>query len=98
MTDSDLNLCSNPLIPIAEGCGPSIHVPGTAFAHGDRLFVKEGAGPMASAHLESLSAKHAQLENVILEEMQRPQPDSMRIAQWKKEKLRLKEMMVREMH
>ena len=84
------------LIPITEGCGPSSLVPGTAFAHGDRLFTKEGAGPMASAHLDSISAKHAQLENVIFEEMQRPQPDSIRIAQWKKEKLRLKEMLSRE--
>lgn len=46
---------------------------------------------MASAHLDSLSAKHAQLESSIFEEMQRPMPDAFRVAQWKKEKLRLKE-------
>ena len=51
---------------------------------------------MASAYLDSLSAKHAQLENVIFEEMQRPQPDSIRVAQWKKEKLRIKEQLERE--
>lgn len=46
---------------------------------------------MASAHLDSLSAKHAQLESAIFDEMQRPMPDSIRISQWKKEKLKLKE-------
>jgi len=46
---------------------------------------------MASAHLETLASKHAQLESVIFEELQRPMPDSMRLAQWKKQKLRLKE-------
>lgn len=46
---------------------------------------------MATAHLNSLSAKHAQLEHAIFEEMQRPMPNSIRLAQWKKEKLRLKE-------
>ena len=46
---------------------------------------------MASAHLDSLSTKHAQLESAIFEEMQRPMPNSMQLAQWKKEKLRLKE-------
>ncbi len=48
---------------------------------------------MASAHLDSLSAKHAQLESAIFEEMQRPMPNSFQLAQWKKEKLRLKEQM-----
>lgn len=47
---------------------------------------------MASAHLDTLASKHAQLESVIFEEMQRPMPDSIRLAQWKKEKLRLKEL------
>jgi len=46
---------------------------------------------MASAHLDALSVKHAQLESAICEEMQRPMPDSIRLAQWKKEKLKLKE-------
>jgi hypothetical protein len=47
---------------------------------------------MASAHLDTLASKHAQLESVIFEELQRPMPDSIRLAQWKKEKLRLKEL------
>ena len=50
---------------------------------------------MASAHLESLSVKHARLESSISTEMQRPMPDTMRVAQLKKEKLRLKEEMSR---
>lgn len=52
---------------------------------------------MASAHLESLSAKHARIESWIANEMQRPMPDAMRVAQLKKEKLRLKEEIVREL-
>jgi len=51
---------------------------------------------MASAHFESLSAKHRQLESVIFEELQRPVPDTIHLAQLKKEKLRLKEEMERE--
>ena len=47
---------------------------------------------MASAHLDTLASRHAQLESVIGEEMQRPMPDSIRLAQWKKQKLRLKEL------
>jgi len=51
---------------------------------------------MASAHLDTLASKHAQLESVIFDEMQRPKPDSIRIAKWKKEKLRLKELIASE--
>lgn len=51
---------------------------------------------MATAHLNSLSAKHALLEHAILEEMQRPMPNSIQLAQWKKEKLRLKELIEHE--
>ena len=51
---------------------------------------------MASAHLDTLASKHAQLDSVIGEEMHRPMPDSIRLAQWKKEKLRLKELIVHE--
>ena len=51
---------------------------------------------MASAHIETLASKHAQLENVIFDEMQRPVPDTIRLAQWKKEKLRLKELIASE--
>jgi hypothetical protein len=52
---------------------------------------------MASAHLDSLTAKHARLESSIAHEMQRPMPDNIRLAQLKKEKLRLKEEMSREL-
>jgi hypothetical protein len=68
---------------------------GTCGAPGDGLLMK-GAGHMASAHFESLSAKHRQLESVIFEELQRPVPDTIHLAQLKKEKLRLKEEMERE--
>ena len=51
---------------------------------------------MASAHFESLSAKHQHIEDVICNEQQRPMPDTIHIAQLKKEKLRLKEAMARE--
>jgi hypothetical protein len=53
---------------------------------------------MASAHLDSLSAKHARLESTIAAEMQRPMPDSMLLAQLKKEKLRVKEELSRSRH
>lgn len=51
---------------------------------------------MASAHVDTLASKHARLESVIFDEMQRPKPDTIRIAQWKKEKLRLKELIAHE--
>ncbi len=51
---------------------------------------------MASAHFESLNAKHNSLEHAISAELQRPMPDSIHLAQLKKEKLRLKEEMARE--
>lgn len=50
---------------------------------------------MTSTHLASLSAKHAQLDQRIASETQRPMPDSMLIARLKREKLRLKEEMGR---
>lgn len=52
---------------------------------------------MPNAHLSSLSAKHASLENRIQMEVQRPLPDAMRLVQMKKEKLRLKEELSREL-
>lgn len=48
---------------------------------------------MASAHLDSLTAKHARLETSLSEELQRPVPDAYRCADLKKQKLRLKEEM-----
>ena len=42
---------------------------------------------------DALREKHAQLESKIDEENQRPHPDDMRLAQLKREKLRIKEEM-----
>ena len=44
-----------------------------------------------SAHLESLSTKHSKLESLIKEEMRSPSPDTLRIANLKKQKLALKD-------
>jgi uncharacterized protein len=51
-----------------------------------------------SSHLASLAAKHAQLESQIAAENQRPYPDSSVLAQLKKEKLKLKDEMLRSPH
>lgn len=50
---------------------------------------------MANPHLQTLNARHAQLDGLIAAEILRPAPDTVRIAQLKKEKLRLKEEMTR---
>jgi hypothetical protein len=50
---------------------------------------------MASAHLEALNARHANIDGMIAAEMTRPLPDSARLAQLKRRKLKLKEEMVR---
>ncbi len=42
-------------------------------------------------HIDTLVEKHAHLQMVIDDESHRPLPDSTRIAQLKREKLRLKE-------
>lgn len=47
------------------------------------------------SHVETLNAKHAEIEEIIAREEHRPCPDSIRIAQLKKKKLRLKEEMTR---
>jgi hypothetical protein len=52
---------------------------------------------MPSAHVASLSAKHASLESRIQTEAQRPMPDTMRLMQLKKEKLKVKEEISREL-
>ncbi|MEP1231063.1 MAG: YdcH family protein [Litorimonas sp.] len=44
-----------------------------------------------SAHLEQLQNKHAELDKRIHNELRHPIPDTLRLAQLKKEKLRLKE-------
>lgn len=46
-------------------------------------------------HVDSLNRKHAEIEDVIAREELRPQPDSMRLLQLKKQKLRLKEELSR---
>ena len=46
---------------------------------------------MASAHLEALNARHAQLDGMISAEMSRPLPDPARLSSLKRQKLKLKE-------
>ena len=50
---------------------------------------------MPSTHLATLAARHAQLEVSVLREGQRPVPDTVRLTELKREKLRLKEEMSR---
>lgn len=45
-----------------------------------------------SARLEQLSSKHLTLDMQIQQEMRSPLPDTLRIAQLKKEKLHIKDM------
>lgn len=47
------------------------------------------------SRLSSLEAKHKSLEQSISDEFTRPNPDSVRIAKLKREKLRLKEKIFR---
>ncbi|WP_022686765.1 YdcH family protein [Sphingomonas phyllosphaerae] len=46
---------------------------------------------MQTAHISALEAKHATLDQRIAAESQRPVPDTIVIAELKKQKLRLKE-------
>ncbi len=55
--------------------------------------LKQGISTMPNAHLNTLAARHAQLEASLMREGQRPAPDSVRLAELKREKLRLKEAM-----
>ena len=50
--------------------------------------------PMDHSQVESLEAKHAQLEALIDEEEHRPHPDDIRLHELKKEKLRVKDVLV----
>ena len=45
----------------------------------------------ASGRTEALAARHADLERQIAAEMQRPMPDTTRLTELKKTKLRVKE-------
>ena len=47
------------------------------------------------AHLETLNVKHVQLEKDIEQESQRPRPDSLRLMALKRQKLKLKEELMR---
>ena len=47
------------------------------------------------AHSSALSAKHAGIDARLAEEARRPMPDSKLIAELKKQKLRIKEMIAR---
>ena len=49
-------------------------------------------------HVEQLTQKHAALENTIHEEINRPHPDMLRLAQLKKEKLKIKDEIARLAH
>ena len=42
-------------------------------------------------HLAALKEKHANLDRLIAEEMERPAPDDMKIQDYKKKKLLIKE-------
>ncbi len=46
-----------------------------------------------SSHVQSLSSKHSELDNLIKAEMRSPSPDTLRIATLKKQKLALKDEM-----
>lgn len=48
---------------------------------------------MQTAHLTALQAKHATLDQRIADEEHRPMPDAYRLADLKKQKLRIKEEM-----
>lgn len=48
---------------------------------------------MTTVHRTSLSTKHAALDAQLVREALKPLPDSLRMAQLKKEKLRLKEQL-----
>ncbi len=48
---------------------------------------------MHSAHLSALETKHASLDRQIADEIHRPRPDEVLIAELKKRKLRLKDEM-----
>lgn len=46
---------------------------------------------MVNAHESALEAKHAGLDAKISAEMQRPSPDQIKLAELKKQKLKIKE-------
>lgn len=50
---------------------------------------------MQDAHISALASKHADIEARISDEIQRPMPDATTISRLKKEKLKLKDEMLR---
>ena len=50
------------------------------------------------AHVAALTQKHAALEEVIAEENQRPNPDSLKLTELKRQKLRLKDELQQLVH
>lgn len=46
-------------------------------------------------HVEALRAKHASLKQAVEQENQRPHPDDLHVAELKREKLRIKDEIVR---
>ena len=50
--------------------------------------------PMDQSQVEALEHKHAELEAMIDEEEHRPHPDDIRLHELKKEKLRVKDVLV----
>ena len=46
---------------------------------------------VAQEHIDALRSKHLDLKHEIEEENQRPHPDDLRIAELKREKLRIKD-------
>ena len=53
---------------------------------------------MASAHLASLTARHAKLDASVAAETRRPLPDQARLARLKREKLKVKEEIAAQTH
>lgn len=43
------------------------------------------------AHVQALTQKHADLERILSQEISRPSPDTARIVELKREKLKLKD-------
>ena len=65
---------------------------------GDRIYEKrKNAALQVEAKIAELlgDGKHAEIEEIIAREEHRPCPDTMRLAELKKQKLRLKEEMSR---
>ncbi|MGD9885188.1 MAG: YdcH family protein, partial [Reyranella sp.] len=56
--------------------------------------VKGGYRMATTEHVDSLKAKHADLDRLIAEEEGRPHPDDARITELKRQKLRIKDEIV----